>query len=431
MRITLICPEKHPRLLYVCEVLLGVLMDAEWEIISPEAYVSGRKHVLSYGCSFPGVPEIPSSGYLFTSEFPSEAPPILKHKQYQGLFPSDSGLALPFDLLSTSFWILTDAWDLQGLLPKDLHGRVLDLQHPVYLNGWFTYPLLHTYRDLLLRLMGVEESTLPSKKNIPALSITLDIDEPWKHRHKPLWVSGGGILKSLMKGSGAELKERYSALIQKEDPFFIFPLLDNKVSLNLFFLIDRHDSRDGRHTWKNSAYKKLIQDCRDAGHTLGIHPSYTSSITKDRIAFEKKKLEEITGHKILHSRQHFLRYKNPETFAELEASGIQHEYSVCPIHYSGYSRGIALPFPWYNILKEKTSRLWLHPMMIMDRALQKYQGLQADQAWDVIQQEIQTTKKAGGTFGILWHNTTLSETGEWTGWRKVWDALMKEAGSQT
>jgi hypothetical protein len=66
----------------------------------------------------------------------------------------------------------------------------------------------------------------------------------------------------------------------------------------------------------------------------------------------------------------------------------------------------------------------------MDRALQKYQGIQANQAVEAIQSEIKTCKQAGGTCTLLWHNTTLSETGEWKGWKKVWNEVQTDAKNQ-
>lgn len=420
--LTIYTPEFSPRLEYVCHILFGVLLETEWIIkIPPAPGEIPDSYALSYGVRLESVLHIPSSGLLFQKILPEKSPEVYLGTQISGLFPGPEPEAdIPFDLFASSFWILLDIWAVQNILPLDSYGRTEDSQHPIFLKGWHTYPIVQKYAEFIAAQFP--DSGLGVRKKF-SVQTTLDIDEPWKNRYKPLWIQSGGIIKSLLNRDFSGLKEKYQSLILKQDPFDILDKIQLPSNTCLFFLLDRHDVRDGRHTWKNAAYRELILRCRDAGYTLGIHPSFTSSETPGRIQFEKEKLEEITQQKILYSRQHFLRYKNPETFAELEEAGIQHEYSLCPVHFCGYLRGMARAFPWYNIQKEKISRLNLHPVMLMDRALQKYQGYTSSDASRIIIEQAEISRAAGGTFVILWHNTTLSESGEWKGWTKVWSSL--------
>lgn len=365
---------------------------------------------------------LPDSGFFAKEELQATPPPIYQSTTLSGLFPVHSTESpFSFDLLASTFWILTDGWSLQGILSLDPHGRVDDSNHPIVLNGWHKYPIIHQYAEALSALIPAFTQVLHKS----TVQITIDIDEPWKHAHKSLAIQMGGLAKSLVNGNIAMLKERLHSILGHRDPFYIFPELSNAENLILFFLLDHHDSRDGRHTWRNAAYRKLIQECYKRGFQIGIHPSYTSSRVEGRIAFEKKKLEEIIEAPVKLSRQHFLRYRNPETFEALEACGIEHEYSLCPIHVCGYLRGMAIPFPWYDLKQERISNLMLHPVMVMDRALQKYQGYTAENAWEKIRQEAETCASVGGEFVILWHNATLSESGEWKGWKKVWKNLQE------
>lgn len=421
MTVTVYCTHPTPRLQYILHVLFRVLGKVEVTCRPPECFSAGNGPALSYGCTLPDLQEVPQSGILLHDDVLQEMPDVLHHPVHKGFFPSAQNEQIPFDIFASAFCILTDLWSVSGLLPLDEHGRTQDRHHPLFVNGWHTQPVLHAYTNFLMRLLGIQS---PEPMQIPDIQITLDIDEPWKHRNKPFPVMLGGFAKSIISGDSDSMLERWNAVIRKNDPYDILSTIPDPEKITLFFLLDRHDPKDGRHTWRNSAYRNLIQKCQDQGFSIGIHPSYTSCITPGRIAYEKARLEEILQTPVYKSRQHFLRFRNPDTFIELENAGIREEYSVCPIHFTGYIRGIAIPFPWYNFKSRQISPLHIVPVMVMDRALQKYQGVQVPDAIGKILTEVNTCKQAGGTCTLLWHNTTLSETGEWKGWKKVWDTVL-------
>lgn len=426
MTVTVYCTQPAPRLQYVLHVLFRVLAHVEVRCQSPECFTIGNGPALSYGCTLPEVSEVPESGILSHEGRMQEMPAALQHPIHKGFFPAYENTQIPFDIFASAFCILTDLWAVSGLIPLDEHGRTQDQYHPLFIHGWHTQPLIHTYSNFLMHILGIQA---PNPKPFPEIQITLDIDEPWKHRNKPIPVILGGFAKAIISGDAFSIHERWNAIVNRKDPFDILSSIPNPEKITLFFLIDRHDAKDGRHTWKNTAYRKLIQNCRNRGFSIGIHPSYSSSLVPGRIAFEKSRLEEILQAPVYKSRQHFLRYQNPHTFAELEKAGIREEYSVCPIHFTGYIRGMAIPFPWYNFESQLISPLLIVPVMVMDRALQKYQGVQVTDAIGKILAEVDTCKQTGGTCTLLWHNTTLSETGEWKGWKAVWNTILSATKS--
>jgi len=40
---------------------------------------------------------------------------------------------------------------------------------------------------------------------------------------------------------------------------------------------------------------------------------------------------------------------------------------------------------------------------------------------------LEQIRKCSGTFTILWHNESLSDKGNWKGWRDVFESLVKTA----
>jgi len=423
VELILLTPFESNRLSYVCEILFSRLLGINFQIVAPSRFQHSEKaYALSYGCHVEGIPELSSTTFFAAQDLPQEIPPIQVDSNLPGLYPQKAGNRhFDFDVLASAFWILTDYWSYLGWVDRDRHGRVDDSKHPIIQNQWHTRPIIHLYAQALSKLLPGFQA--PESRG--SIQLTLDIDEPWKHAHKPWHIQWGGMAKAIISADFNSLKERINSLFFRKDPFYIFTEIQHPQDLTLFFLIDRKSSLDGRHTWQNSAYQKLIQKCQSLGYIIGIHPSYTSSEVAGRIAYEKEKLDRILGKQVTQSRQHFLKYRDPESFEELDSCGIRDEYSLCPIHVCGYLRGMAKAFPWYDIKRERISTLMLHPVMVMDRALQKYQGYTADNAWEKIKQEMEICLSFGGDFVILWHNTTLSETGEWKGWRLVWEQLQE------
>jgi hypothetical protein len=63
----------------------------------------------------------------------------------------------------------------------------------------------------------------------------------------------------------------------------------------------------------------------------------------------------------------------------------------------------------------------------MDTTLQQYLSLSPEQAKQRIDRLIAEVKAVEGTFVSLWHNSSLHDTGDWTGWRDVYEHLIEQA----
>jgi hypothetical protein len=65
--------------------------------------------------------------------------------------------------------------------------------------------------------------------------------------------------------------------------------------------------------------------------------------------------------------------------------------------------------------------------MLMDVTLKNYMGLTAEQAIEIAAEIIQQVKQVNGELISLWHNESLSDFGDWKGWRKVYEQLIYKA----
>jgi hypothetical protein len=54
-----------------------------------------------------------------------------------------------------------------------------------------------------------------------------------------------------------------------------------------------------------------------------------------------------------------------------------------------------------------------------------YKNLDPLESKKIVFDLIDRTKKAGGLFVSLWHNTSLLETPEWKGWRELFETMLQ------
>jgi hypothetical protein len=71
-----------------------------------------------------------------------------------------------------------------------------------------------------------------------------------------------------------------------------------------------------------------------------------------------------------------------------------------------------------------TTGLTIVPFQVMDGTLRQYLHLPPDKALDVIRTLVKATRKAGGLFVSVWHNTSLTEANGWEGWRRVFEETL-------
>jgi hypothetical protein len=177
---------------------------------------------------------------------------------------------------------------------------------------------------------------------------------------------------------------------------------------------------------RSRTLQKLIQSLQK-NNLIGIHPSYQSHSKKEKIGIEKTRLEKITNKTIERSRQHFLKLDFPTTYENLISNAVKEDFTMGFASQIGFRAGICAAYPFFNLQENKERPLWIHPFQIMDGTLNHYLRLSPEQAISKIEKIVAQTKAVNGTFVSLWHNSSLSEQGEWKDWTEVYKKLVKIA----
>ena len=97
----------------------------------------------------------------------------------------------------------------------------------------------------------------------------------------------------------------------------------------------------------------------------------------------------------------------PTTFRALLKEGIEHEYSMQYPEMPGFRAGMCLPFPFFDVLANQVTKLYMHPGCIMETTFRDDLHIPANQSLEWYKSLWEQVKKVGGQFICIWHNDTL------------------------
>jgi hypothetical protein len=115
----------------------------------------------------------------------------------------------------------------------------------------------------------------------------------------------------------------------------------------------------------------------------------------------------------------------PRSYVNSLGAGFSEDYSMGYPDEPGFRAGIARPYNFYNINDELITNLRIVPFQVMDATLYDYKKLSPEGSKEIITKLINETRKAGGLFVSIWHNTSLLDNDEWKGWREVFEFMLK------
>jgi len=329
-----------------------------------------------------------------------------------------------FDPVACIFFLLS-RYEEYTATAWDEHGRFSGHQ------AWggpdaIALPLVDHWRLCVFELLKMRQPLL--RWNTPAFRTvaTIDVDSAFAFRYKGVRRTAGALLLDALRGKWRQAVERARCVLtDQQDPFDTYDDIieyceQHRIELKTFFLLANRSKFDINVHYQNEQLHERIQDFRDAGATVGIHPGYRSHERIETLEHEIERLASILGKKVMHSRQHFLKFRLPESYQRLIACGIQHDHSMGYADVPGFRAGTCRAFLWFDVQRNQETTLIIHPVIVMDSTLNTYMKLTSEQSMSIIDKLKLEVQNVGGDFTSLWHNETLAERGIWKGWSAVW-----------
>lgn len=424
-------PVDSPRLRYTLEVLFKGLLCLKYTLTDDLLFYQeedGPKIHYGNNRTKTDVLFLEANGILEETAIRPLKPVCRVLKNRPALFPTSADSDWPFDFLAMTFYCLSR---YEEYLPfsADRYGRFPATESLAYTHNFLDRPIINEWAIEFRKLLQQKWPDLQFPVSPFTFKMTYDIDMAWAYLHRPWWRLLGGGIAQLVRGQWRGLRERIRVIQQQSgDPFYIFPYLEKMdakygAETRYFWLLGDPGKYDTNADHRLPVLRELIQSVA-ARTSVGIHPSFASNQKKGQLSEEISRLENIIDEPITDSRQHFLLLKFPQTYRALLKNGIQEDYSLGYADEIGFRAGLAGSFPWYDLEQEEATTLMIHPFMVMDVTLKYYLGLSPEDALEKTKKMIENTRRVGGTFTLLWHNSSFASSMGWHNWKSVFEGIL-------
>lgn len=338
------------------------------------------------------------------------------------------------DIIQSIFFMLTRyeeiiLWDE---VEKDMYGRFPAKECIAYKERFLDIPIVNEYIDLFCKWLElfnyeVKYNCIAGNKKFIAC-LTHDVDIPFKYNGnlintiQKLKIKGQTIqkLKSVMQHS-------LSKINYYTDEYYTFDYIrkcEKKYNFksSFYFMNGNNSVYENFYKINDERIIKLIRKLEEEGCEVGYHYSFNSYNDFNMRRKEKEELDQIFVNKLYGGRNHYLRFEPLESWRISEKCGLLYDTTLCYADYDGFRCGICFPYKPFDIKEKHILDIWEIPLIIMESTLidKKYRNFDCNQAFSEIKQKINTVKKYGGVFTLLWHNSSFNND-----WKGVFERTMK------
>lgn len=421
------------RLRYIIELMIGELIGLEYEITTDsERFIFHTGPKLNYSeKSFGDELFLFATRLLFEKKIRPQDLSVFDWNDTKAFFATHPKYILPFDPFAASFYMVSR---YEEYLPftADSHHRFEASQSLAFQKGFLHKPIVNIYAKKLKEILQDAYPSLEFRRSSYKYVSTIDVDNVWAYREKGFLRTVGAMSRSLFRGDLKRIAERISVILdRKPDPYDTFDHLFNiqkkyNIEAIYFFLLGNYGENDKNVSANRKNFQNLIKTIADYC-AVGIHPSYASNENPSRVKVEQNRLRKIIRRDITRSRQHFLRLSFPATYRNLIDCDITDDYTMGFAGEIGFRAGICSSFNFYDLDRDTSTRLRIHPFVVMDATLRHYMKIKPAEVLSYVGPLIKEVKAVNGTFTTLWHNESISEMEPWQGWKDVYEEIVKIA----
>jgi len=240
-----------------------------------------------------------------------------------------------------------------------------------------------------------------------AICLTHDIDTVYR----PIHSKSLEILNALKNRDLARAGQIVPQLRSKKCPEWNFDeitdLEESYGACSSFYFLALEDGDRG--------YAYAIEDLEqemgillDEGWEIGLHGGCEAYRDLERLQREKQRLEKTLNQTVNGYRNHFLKFRVPDTWELLERAGFHYDTTLGYPDCTGFRNGMCHPFRPFNINTNQEMEILEIPLAIMDQTLLSYMQLNMEQAWAQTERLIDAVERHNGVITILWHNTYMT-----------------------
>jgi peptidoglycan/xylan/chitin deacetylase (PgdA/CDA1 family) len=259
----------------------------------------------------------------------------------------------------------------------------------------------------------------PDKKTF-AVNLSHDID----HLFYPEFTIDKRLKEFLKEVLQLNLKRAFSYFNPRNpiNPYYnIDKILNLEKEYNIrssfYFLSLQPGDKD--FNFKTDEITNLFDLIRENKSEIGLHGGHDAFMDLDRLLLEKNNLEKSAQDKIKGYRNHYLKFKTPDTWNILEKADFSYDTTYGFPDHPGFRNGMCYPFFPYDLVQAKFLKILEIPLLIMDASFIYYLKWDENKTISLCKNLIDQVSAINGVVTILWHNNYYVKP-----WNKVLTTLL-------
>lgn len=335
---------------------------------------------------------------------------------------SDTGGHVSFDIMGSIFFFIS-RMEEYGSFVSDKHDRYSSDQSVLEKWNVLNRPIADEYTELLWHYLSSIFPDLQRTQASGRIIPTCDVDRPleilmtWKNviRH---FVKG--VLKRPVTALKA-LHRRGSTMMGSYDKdehlnnirWMMSACEKEGLTVEFNFIADHsHPKLDGSYSITDAPIRHIILEIHQRGHEIGVHPSYNTYLDKQQTKKEVHALNQLLTQlkldtKVRVGRQHFLRWRTPETLYNWIDAGVEEDSTMSFADKAGFRAGTSRMYKWYDLTKGCVTPLMEKPLIFMECTViaERYMNMgYSEEAMNYVLDLKRKSLKYGGNFVFLWHD---------------------------
>lgn len=406
---------------HICLRILGIEATFSTAL---EEYIAHKGPKISYGKKPMGNELFfQSYGLLEQQGFDSFDITVKKWGDTYGFFSVSNASALPFDIFSASFYMLSR---YEEYLPhvKDEKGRFMASESLAYEAGFLNQPVVDIWAyKFKSKLQDAFPQIVFPKKKMVVHPIVL-ATQPFVYKYKGLLRSIVGYLNDFFKGKFRSLAVRTKVILGFErDPADTFKWLINiarhsDFELSVFFLLGNAlNFLEGMNTHRQK-FKLLLKYVSDYKE-VGLIFSYEVLSNYEKLKKEKRRMEHITNRSLKSSLNAEFLVNLPDIYRNLIELQVKRDFTMVFRDTVGFRAGTCTPFLFYDLDYEIKTPLIIHPATMTTFAFQQRYSADIEKTVSSFLLEVE---KVNGTFTMIFSNADFSSEEK----NKIWRSVFSE-----
>ncbi len=419
-----------PRLRYIFDLAFKEILGIEYKLThDASSFAESHEPKISYAAQ-PVSDELffYATPLLFEKRIKPQDINVFDWEDTKAFFATHPKYALPFDPFAAGFYLVSR---YEEYLPgkKDVYDRFDARESLAYNKGFLRTPIVNTWVEKIRKVISDRYPHLKFPEKKYHYISTIDIDNAFAYKEKGVVRTLGAFARTLASADIQGFGKRSAVLMGlQEDPYDTYEILadiQKKYDLKCvyFFLLGDYAENDKNVPISSKDLQELIKSIADYNE-IGIHPSFLSNSQPENLKKEIRRLSKVLKRDVKNSRQHFLKLTFPDTYRRLLENDITDDYTMGYSAETGFRASICTPFYFYDLPRETTTALKIHPFAVMDATLRYSMKVKPEDALSYIEPLVNEVKKVNGTFITLWHNESLSETDPWQGWKDIYEKMV-------